>query len=175
LKDYNDIASDVESLKRNMVDTDFNNLFNERVKFMAAVNAMNATLELATALQSGVREMDIKMHAQIQACETAAWLEYVPMIIMGLNDFYNPESQKNGKEMLMNVVGNLTKTVLYMHHLYPEFTCIEDVLINMLSYAEEWSTRSPEERGKIDLDWMFSVDQVYSSNEHDLNHALLCH
>ena len=138
-----------------------NVLFNEYVKSMAAVNALNASLGLAVALQFGISEIEIKRHAQMKACESAHWLEYVPMIMMSLNDVYDHENQKNGKEMFMTAVTNLTTTVLHMHYLYPEFTCIEDVLLNMLNYAEKWVVKPPEDRGKIDLDWMFDVDQVH--------------
>lgn len=152
--------SDIQSMLGEMADPGDNRTLYEYVEFMASTSALNTTLRLAEALQNGMSTSAIKMYSSMHACAVSKWFEYMPMVIMWLNDNSSEESNQHAVGAMLHLAGNLTSVALDLHYLYPEFTCLEDVLGNLLHYVKEWSLASSDEKWNIDIDWMFDVDQV---------------
>ncbi|KAL4237168.1 hypothetical protein ACF0H5_005548 [Mactra antiquata] len=110
--------------------------------------AVNTTMDIAMAIQNNNLDY-FKQMASHDACSMAHELESLThSIVHMVHDPINSQMWMEG------IAGNLTRVVMTLKYLYPEFTCLEKNLKLLVRNVEQFSTED------LNVDWMYNSRQV---------------
>ncbi|XP_045159758.2 uncharacterized protein LOC123525084 [Mercenaria mercenaria] len=123
-------------------------------KQLSLKSAYNMTMMLADAILSGTDKEVMRYYANLEMCMVSIGLEYLPYLFHMMQD---PNSRQDAFNGVMDIVGNLTRIVFSARYFYPEFTCQENMLTNLLDFLRILDPENPREEA---MEWLFDSDQV---------------